>query len=597
MEDFMEIKEKLQELRSMMKKSGVDAYIIPSSDPHQSEYVAPRWKTREWISGFTGSAGTVVVTNKKAGLWTDGRYFIQAEEELKDTGITLFKMGLPETPDYKVWISKELKKNGKVGFDASVMSINEVDGLKEIFESKGLKVKPCQDLVDAIWKDRPAFPSEKAKLHPVKYAGMNRPDKFAAIRDKMKESEVDYHLFASLDDIAWLFNIRGSDVKCNPVVISFALIGKKTAELYVVPGKFKASDIKTLEKEGVKVKEYTEIYSVLNKMKGKTLFVDPARCSQSLLDAVDTKKVKVIRGTNMSQIMKAVKNKTEIEGMMKAHVTDGVAMVKFLHWLDETVGKETVTEISAAEKLGEFRSVGENYSGPSFDTISGYNEHGAIVHYTVSEESSIELKPKGFYLVDSGGQYNTGTTDITRTVALGKLTKQMKKDFTLVLKGHIRLASARFPQGFSAGTHLDALARDALWRDGKNYNHGTGHGIGAYLSVHEGPMGITPRWLETKLEPGMMMSNEPGYYESGQYGIRIENIVLVEEKAETQWGKFLGFKDLTMCPIDIRAIEVSILTDDEKKWINDYHKEVYRTLSPLLEKEPKAWLKKMTASI
>ncbi len=593
----MKIKERLQQLRSAMKKSGIDAYIIPSADPHQSEYVAPRWKTREWISGFTGSAGTVVVTAKKAGLWTDGRYFIQAEEELKGSGITLFKVGLPETPDYKVWISGELKKKGKVGFDASVMSINEVEGLKEVFESGGLSVKPCKDLVDTIWKDRPGFPSDRAKLHPVKYSGMNRPDKFKAIREKMAEKGVDYHLFASLDDIAWLFNIRGNDVKCNPVVIGFGLIGKKSAELYVIEDKLNASHVKTLEKDGVKVKKYEDIYKTLSNLSGKTLFIDPDRCSQSILDAVDSKKVKIIRGTNMSQIMKAVKNKTEIEGMVKAHITDGVAMVKFLRWIDETVGKETVTEISAAQKLAEFRSAGENFAGLSFDTISGYNEHGAIVHYTVSEESSIELKPKGFYLVDSGGQYSTGTTDITRTVALGSLTKKMKKDFTLVLKGHIRLATARFPQGFTAGTHLDALARDALWRDGKNYNHGTGHGIGAYLSVHEGPMGITPRWLDTKLVPGMMMSNEPGYYEPGEYGIRIENIILVEEKEETPWGKFLGFKDITMCPIDIRAVEPSLLSTQEKKWLNDYHKEVYKNLSPLLDKDTKSWLKKMTVAI
>jgi len=597
MEDFMKIKEKLQQLRVAMKKNGVDAYIIPSSDPHQSEYVAPRWKTREWISGFTGSAGTVVVTDKKAGLWTDGRYFLQAEEELKDSGITLFKAGLPETPDYKVWISGELKKKGKVGFDSSVMSIGEVDGLKEIFESKGLSVKPCKDLVDAIWKDRPEFPSEKAKLHPVKYSGINRVEKFAAIRDKMKESEVDYHLFASLDDLAWLFNIRGTDVKCNPVVIGFGLIGKKSAELFVVEGKFKASDIKTLEKDGVKVKKYDDIYKTLSKINGKSIFIDPARCSQSILDAIDTKKVKVVRGTNMSQIMKAVKNKTEIEGMRKAHITDGVAMVKFLHWLDDNVPKGSVTEISASDKLAEFRSQGEDFTGLSFDTISGYGEHGAIIHYSATEETSIEIKPAGFYLIDSGGQYNTGTTDITRTVVVGKLTKKMKRDFTLVLKGHIRIASVKFPQGFTAGTHLDVLAREALWQNGLNYNHGTGHGIGAYLSVHEGPMGITPRWLETKLMPGMMMSNEPGYYESGQYGIRIENIVLVEEKEETPWGKFLGFKDLTMCPIDIRAIEPSLLSVEEKKWLNDYHKEVYKNISPLLDKDAKSWLKKMTVAI
>ncbi|HQJ60403.1 MAG TPA: M24 family metallopeptidase, partial [bacterium] len=322
-----------------------------------------------------------------------------------------------------------------------------------------------------------------------------------------------------------------------------------------------------------------------------------ARCSQSLLDAVDTKKVEVVKGMNMSQIMKAVKNATEIEGIKKAHITDGVAMVKFLCWLDKTLGREKITEISASDKLETFRAAGENFAGLSFDTISGYGEHGAIIHYSATKESSIEVKPEGLYLVDSGGQYLTGTTDITRTVVVGKLTKKMKKDFTNVLIGHINVSTAKFPQGFTAGTHLDALARIALWKNGQNYNHGTGHGVGAYLSVHEGPMGISPRWLETKLVPGMILSNEPGYYEAGEYGIRIENLVLVKQIEETKWGKFLGFENITMCPVDIRAIEPGMLNAEEKKWLNDYHKDVFRNLSPQLGKEEKEWLKKMTASI
>ena len=593
----MTIKERLEQLRKLMKQSGVDAYIIPSADPHQSEYVAPRWKTRAWISGFNGSAGTVVVTMKKAGLWTDGRYFLQAEEQLKGSTIELFKAGLPETPDYRAWLCKELKNGAKIGFDSAVMSINEVDDLRSSFDKKGLAVKPGKDLVDMIWKDRPAFPSGKAVLHPLKYAGVSRPDKFKAVRAKMAESDIDYHLFASLDDIAWLFNIRGDDVDCNPVVMGFGLIGKKTVELFVQPGKFNAKDTAALVKDGVNVRNYGDIFKTLSKIGKGKIFIDPARCSQSLLDAVDTKKVEVVKGMNMSQIMKAVKNPTEIEGMKKAHITDGVAMVKFLHWFDTTIGHEKITEISASDVLEKFRKEGEGFMGLSFDTISGYAEHGAIIHYSATEESSIEIKPAGLYLIDSGGQYNSGTTDITRTVVAGKLTKKMIKDFTLVLKGHIAIATARFPQGFTAGTHLDALARTALWRNGQNYNHGTGHGVGAYLSVHEGPMGISPRWLETKLVPGMIMSNEPGYYESGQYGIRIENLVLVEQVEETPWGKFLGFTDLTMCPIDIRAIDAGLLLAEEKKWLNDYHKKVFTTLSPYLNATQKSWLKKMTAAI
>lgn len=593
----MTIKERLEQLRKLMKQSGVDAYIIPSADPHQSEYVAPRWKTRAWISGFNGSAGTVVITQKKAGLWTDGRYFLQAEEQLKGSTIQLFKAGLPETPDYKTWICGELKKGGSIGFDSSVMSINEVDDLKNTFAKKGLVVKPGKDLVDMIWKDRPAFPSGKAVLHPLKFAGMSRPDKFKAVRAKMAESDIDHHLFASLDDIAWLFNIRGDDVACNPVVMGFGLIGPKSVELFVQPGKFNTKDIAALVKDGVNVRNYNDIFKALSGIKKGKIFIDPARCSQSLLDAVDTKKVEVVKGMNMSQIMKAVKNPTEIEGMKQAHITDGVAMVKFLHWFDTNIGHELITEISASDVLEKFRKEGAGFMGLSFDTISGYGEHGAIIHYSATPESSIEIKPAGLYLIDSGGQYNSGTTDITRTVVAGKLTKKMIKDFTLVLKGHIAIATARFPQGFTAGTHLDALARTALWRNGQNYNHGTGHGVGAYLSVHEGPMGISPKWLETKLVPGMILSNEPGYYESGQYGIRIENLVLVEQIEETPWGKFLGFTDLTMCPIDIRAVDAGLMSAEEKKWLNDYHKKVFTTLSPYLNAAQKSWLKKMTVAI
>lgn len=593
----MAVKERLEQLRKLMKQSGIDAYIIPSADPHQSEYVAPRWKVRAWISGFNGSAGTVVVTQKKAGLWTDGRYFLQAEEQLKGSTIKLFKAGLPETPDYKNWICGELKKGGKIGFDSTVMSINEVDDLKTAFGKKGLIVKPGRDLIDMIWKDRPAFPSGKAVLHPLKYAGLGRPEKFNAIREKMAESEIDYHLFASLDDLAWLFNIRGDDVACNPVVMGFGLIGKKSAELFVQHGKFNTKDVATLEKDGVKVRDYSDIFKVLSKIGKSKIFIDPARCSQSLLDSINMKKAEIVKGLNMSQMMKAVKNATEIEGMKKAHIIDGVAMVKFLHWFDTTIGKEKITEISASDVLEKFRKEGDGFMGLSFDTISGYGEHGAIIHYSATPESSIEVKPAGLYLIDSGGQYSSGTTDITRTVVAGKLTKKMITDFTLVLKGHIAIATARFPQGFTAGTHLDALARTALWKNGQNYNHGTGHGVGAYLSVHEGPMGISPRWLETKLVPGMIMSNEPGYYESGQYGIRIENLVLVEQVEETQWGKFLGFTDLTMCPIDIRAVDAGIMSFEEKRWLNDYHKKVFSTLSPYLNTAQKNWLKKMTAAI
>jgi len=592
----MQIMSRLEELRALMKEKKIAAYIIPSADPHQSEYVAPRWKSREWISGFTGSAGTVVVTMKKAGLWTDGRYFLQAEAQLEGSTITLFKMGLPETPGYTDWIGGELKKGDVVSFDAAVMSINDVDDLKKTFEPKGIKVASSEDLIDKIWKERPAFPSGKAVQHPVKYAGAGRKEKFERIRGKMAELGVDYHLFASLDDLAWIFNIRGNDVECNPVVMGFGVIGKKTADLFVKEGKFSKKDADAIAKDGVTIHKYEEIYAFIKGLKGK-IFIDKARTSQSLLDAVDCKKAEVVNGENMSQIMKGIKNATEIEGMKKAHVIDGVAMVKFLCWLDKNIGKTKITEISASDKLEAFRKEGEGFVGLSFDTISGYGAHGAIIHYSATPETDCELKPEGLYLVDSGAQYYFGTTDITRTVSMGKLTKNMKRDFTLVLKGHIRIATAKFPQGFTTGANIDAFAREALWKDGKNYLHGTGHGVGAYLSVHEGPMSISTRRSDTKIEPGMVVSNEPGYYEPNQYGIRIENLVLSVPKEKTAWGQFVGFENLTMCPIDIRAIEPSLMSDEEKKYLNDYHKLVFKTLSPMLGKEEKAWLKKMTAAI
>ena len=592
----MQIVSRLNELRTLMKKKNIAAYIIPSADPHQSEYVAPRWKARAWISGFTGSAGTVVVTMKKAGLWTDGRYFVQAEAQLEGSTITLFKDGLPETPSYTDWINSELKKGEIVSFDASVMSINSVESLKGAFAQKGIKVASSEDLIDKIWQDRPAFPSGKGFIHPVKYAGLGRKEKFENIRAEMEKKGVDYHLFASLDDLAWIFNIRGNDVECNPVVMGFGVIGKKTADLFVKEGKFSKKDADSIAKDGVTIHKYEEIYAFIKGLKGK-IFIDKARTSQSLLDAVDCKEAEVVFGANMSQIMKGVKNATEIEGMKKAHIIDGVAMVRFLCWLDKNIGKTKITEISASDRLEAFRKEGEGFVGLSFDTISGYGAHGAIIHYSATPETDCELKPAGLYLVDSGAQYLCGTTDITRTIALGKLTKDMKRDFTNVLKGHIRIAMTQFPQGFTTGSHIDAFAREALWNDGKNYLHGTGHGVGAYLSVHEGPMSISPRQIDVKIVPGMVISNEPGYYEKDKYGIRIENLVLSVPKAKTAWGQFVGFENLTMCPIDIRAIEPALLTAEEKKYLNDYHKLVFKTLSPMLGKEEKTWLKKMTAAI
>ena len=594
----MSVVERLEQLRKLMKENSIDAFIIPSSDPHQSEYVATRWKSRAWISGFTGSAGTVVVTADKAGLWTDGRYFLQAEEQLKGSTIELFKMGLPETVDYQTWINSQLSEGQVVSFDPAVLSIAQVDGLKSAFKKKKIKVVSSSDLIDEIWTDRPAFPDGKAVLQSVEFSGMDRTEKFAALREKMKEEGVTHHLFASLDDIAWIFNIRGTDVTYNPVVMSYAVVAKDEVVLFINANKVEGEVRAELEKDGVTVKDYTEVANYLSALpETSAVFIDTSRSSQNLLDAVKQDKVKIVRGTNMSQIMKAIKNDVEIKGMKKAHIVDGIAMVKFLHWLDNTIGKEEITEISASDKLEDFRKEGENFRGLSFDTISGYNEHGAIIHYSATPETSFTLKPEGFLLVDSGGQYLDGTTDITRTIVLGDVTDRMKRDFTLVLKGHIKLSMTKFPQGFTTGAHIDAFARDALWQHGLNYNHGTGHGVGAYLGVHEGPMGISPRWNDTKLVSGMIMSNEPGYYQSGEYGIRIENLVLVVPVEETEWGQFLTFENVTICPIDTRAVDVSLLTQEERDWLNSYHEEVYEKLSPMLDDGVKSWLRKMTEKI
>jgi Xaa-Pro aminopeptidase len=594
----MSVVERLEQLRKLMKENSIDVFIIPSSDPHQSEYVAGRWKTRAWISGFTGSAGTVVVTADKAGLWTDGRYFLQAEEQLKGSTIELFKMGLPETVDYTTWINSELNEGQVVSFDPAVLSIAQVDGLKAAFKKKKIKVASSSDLINEIWTDRPVFPDGKAVVQSVEFCGMERSEKFAALREKMAEEGVTHHLFASLDDIAWIFNVRGTDVKCNPVVMSYAVVGIDEVVLFINADKVEGEVRAELEKDGVTIKDYAAVTDYLSALSEKSaVFIDTARSSQNLLDALKQDKVKVVRGTNMSQIMKAVKNDVEIKGMKKAHIVDGVAMVKFLHWIDNAIGKEEITEISASDKLEDFRKEGENFRGLSFDSISGYNEHGAIIHYSATPETSSTLKPEGFLLMDSGGQYLDGTTDITRTIVLGDVSDRMKRDYTLVLKGHIKLSMTKFPQGFTTGAHIDAFARDALWQHGINYNHGTGHGVGAYLGVHEGPMGISPRWNDTKLVPGMIMSNEPGCYRGGEYGIRIENLVLVVPVEETEWGQFLTFENVTMCPIDTRAVDVSLLTEEEREWLNRYHEEVYEKLSPMLDEEVKGWLRKMTEKI
>ena len=583
----MNVLKKIESIRKMMDQRGLNAWVIPSSDPHQSEYVADRWQGRAWASGFTGSAGSLVVTAGKAGLWTDGRYFLQAEDELKGSGITLFKMGEKDVPTINKWLSEELKKGEVVGLDGLTTALKSFEAMKKELDKSGVLLRSEEDILDKIWSDRPPFPESNCYEFPLEYAGLSRMEKLQNIRKSMKEEGVAVHLFASLDDIAWLFNIRGTDVHCNPVIISYAMVLEDDALLFIETGKMPADMREILAEDGIIVREYDEIFSELSEIEeGSVVLVDPVRTSVALFSAIP-KNVTVVQKQNMTQLSKAIKNEDESAGMRKAHMLDGIAVTRFLYWLEEAVKTEKLTEVDAAEKLAEFRAMNADYEGPSFDTISGYAGNAAIIHYTAEPKTAALLKPEGLYLVDSGGQYPYGTTDITRTIALGAVTDRMKRDFTLVLKGHIALASARFPKNVS-GTHLDVLARKALWDFGLNYNHGTGHGIGVKLNVHEGPHGISPRWIETRLQQGMMISNEPGFYLADNYGIRIESIIEVVKDSEFE--DFFSFDTITVCPIDRRLVDETVMSDSDKMWLTNYNLWCLEMLSPHLNDKENEWL-------
>ncbi len=591
----MQSAEKIVSLRERMRAADLAAFIVPSTDPHQSEYVAAHWQTRAWLSGFTGSAGTLVVTHKDAGLWTDSRYFIQAEQQLAGTGIMLFKMGLPETPSYTAWLAALLPEGAKVGIDAALFSVSAVRGLQKALAPKKVEIIAVGDFTASLWTDRPPLPEGAVVLHDEAFAGERRAAKLARVREKLAEKGAAWHLISTLDDIAWLFNIRGSDVKCNPVVIAYAAVSQDEAILFVDPAKVSRTVKKALAAEGVTLKRYGDIEKFVRKIRKNTVYLDPDRTGYHLFAALG-KKPKIVEGPAIPLSLKAVKNAVEIQGMRAALVRDGVAMVRFLCWLDEALTAMRVTEISAAVKLEEFRRQGDRYVGPSFEPIVGYAAHGAIVHYSATIETDVEIERKGLLLIDSGGQYLDGTTDITRTIAVGEPTPAMKRHFTLVLKGHIGVATAQFPAG-TAGMFLDSFARRALWDDRLNYGHGTGHGIGAYLSVHEGPQSISPRINETKLEPGMILSNEPGYYREGEYGIRIENLVLVRDAGEHEGLRWLAFETLTLCPIDLSLVDEALLSPAENEWLNDYHRTVRETLAPFLDEREREWLVAKTRAI
>lgn len=589
------IKERIHALRMAFRPNNIKAFIIPSTDPHLSEYVAPYWMSREWISGFTGSAGTVVILMDKAGLWTDSRYFLQAEKELEGSGITLYKEMLPETPSITEFLCQNLKPGESVSIDGKMFSVQQVEQMKENLAPYQLQVNLFGDPLKSIWKDRPSMPDAPAFIYDVKYAGKSCGEKVAAIRTELKKKGI-YALFlSSLDEIAWTLNLRGSDVHCNPVIVSYLLVTQDEVVYFILPEKITQEVNEYLQEQQVSLRKYDETESFLNSFAGENILIDPKKTNYAIYSAINPV-CKIVRGESPVTLLKAIRNEQEIAGIHHAMQRDGVALVRFLKWLEQSVPSGKETELSVDRKLHEFRAAQPLYMGESFDTIAGYKEHGAIVHYSATEESDVTLQPKGFLLLDSGAQYLDGTTDITRTIALGELTEEEKTDYTLILKGHIALAMAKFPAG-TRGAQLDVLARMPIWSHGMNFLHGTGHGVGHFLSVHEGPQSIRMNENPIVLQPGMVTSNEPGVYKAGSHGIRTENLTLVCKDKEGMFGEYFKFETITLCPICKKGIIKEMLTAEEVKWFNDYHRTVYEKLSPSLNEEEKKWLLEATKAI
>ena len=589
------IKERIHALRMTFRPNNIKAFIIPSTDPHLSEYVAPYWMSREWISGFTGSAGTAVILMDKAGLWTDSRYFLQAEKELEGSGITLYKEMLPETPSITKFLCQNLKPGESVSIDGKMFSVQQVEQMKEDLAPYQLQVNLFGDPLKNIWKDRPSMPDAPAFIYDVKYAGKSCGEKVAAIRTELKKKGIFALFLSSLDEIAWTLNLRGSDVHCNPVIVSYLLVTQDEVVYFISPEKITQEVNEYLQEQQVSLRKYDEAESFLNSFAGENILIDPKKTNYAIYSAINPA-CKVVRGESPVTLLKAIRNEQEIAGIHHAMQRDGVALVKFLKWLEASVLSGKETELSVDRKLHEFRAAQPLYMGESFDTIAGYKEHGAIVHYSATEESDVTLQSKGFLLLDSGAQYLDGTTAITRTIALGELTEEEKTDYTLILKGHIALAMAKFPAG-TRGAQLDVLARMPIWSHGMNFLHGTGHGVGHFLSVHEGPQSIRMNENPIVLQPGMVTSNEPGVYKAGSHGIRTENLTLVCKDKEGMFGEYFKFETITLCPICKKGIIKEMLTAEEVKWFNDYHQTVYKKLSPSLNEEEKKWLLEATKAI
>ena len=597
------INKRLEDLREVMRREHLAACIFPSTDPHQSEYVADHWKGREWISGFNGSAGTAVVTLTSAALWTDSRYFLAAEEQLKGTEYQLMKLKIEGTPTIAEWLGRELK-GSEVAIDGKCSSVNAVkDLIAELRKQGGITLRTNFDPLKLIWKDRPVIPENPVEIFPMEYAGESCHDKIARIRQALREKHADGMLMAALDDIAWTLNLRGSDVHCNPVFVSYMLISSKSVTLYINKVKLTPEVSAYLKAEDIKVEDYEQVENGLKNYFEYNILLDPDEINYRLYEVVRNKgrqdnhpQTEIVEEESPVKRMKTVKNEREIAGFRSAMLKDGIAMVKFLKWLSECSDYSECSEISVSDKLESLRAEQPLFRGISFDTIAGYGSHGAIVHYEATPETDIPLEPSGLLLLDSGAQYLDGTTDITRTIALGPLTEEMKKVYTLVLKGHIQIELCKFPSGAS-GTQIDILARQAMWREGLNYLHGTGHGVGTYLNVHEGPHQFRMEWKPAPLVAGMTITDEPGIYLAGKFGARIENTLLIVPYKETEFGKFLQFESLTLCPIDKAPILVDMLLPEEIAWLNDYHQHVFDTLSPHLSDDETAWLREACAPI
>ncbi|UTC61547.1 aminopeptidase P family protein [Treponema sp. OMZ 787] len=585
----MNVRDRVTALRQKMNEHSLSAYLIPSSDPHQSEYLPENYKTREFISGFTGSAGTVLVTKDKAILWTDGRYFLQAEKQLEGSGVELYKMLEPGVPTINEFLKTNLKKGEKLGMDGKVVAVSTFDSMEKDLE--GIELITNIDLIGAIWENRPKAVLSEAFILEEKYTGKSAKEKIEEVRSMLAERKADSTVIGALEDVCYLFNVRGRDVRCNPVVTAYAIVDKARAIIFIDSKQLTDKVRSYFSSQGVTVMGYDDVFAETAKLAGK-VYIDPARTNVYLYTQINAN---IERGLNLTSTLKAIKNNVELKNFDDAMEKDGAAMVKILKWVEENAGKG-ITEWDVSEKLLKFRAEGKDFFEESFETISGYGPNGAIIHYAPSSSNSSKLEAKSFLLLDSGGQYLNGTTDITRTIKLGELTEQEKTDYTLVLKAHISLARAKFKVG-TTGHAIDTIAREHLWARGRDYKHGTGHGVGFVLSVHEGPQSISSKFLDVPMKPGMVTSNEPGLYVAGSHGIRIESLVVTTEFTKTDDGEFYQFKTITLCPIDTSPIVPGILSDEDIKWLNDYHKEVHDRLSPYLDEEHKAFLIEKTKAI